>query len=154
MIKTIPLDENERKNVEDIWNNNSILKSMGVKIDLSDENVIIAIIDPILPNHRGGLGTQAVNGAVQASLFDLVIGLVGIVNSNKYRTATVQLNMNFLKPVNGDKVIVKGKLIKDGKSLIFARAEIYDAKNNLCATCDGICSIDLNKPIVENFMSL
>ncbi|MBC7475150.1 MAG: PaaI family thioesterase [Candidatus Sericytochromatia bacterium] len=154
LIKTIPLDELERKKVENTWNSNNVLKYIGVKVDMSDENMVRAIIDPIQTLHRGGLGTEAVNGAVLSSLFDLVIGLVGIVNSNKHRTGTIQLNINFLRPLSGNKVIIEGKLIKNGKSIVFARAEAYDEDHNLCSTCDGICSIDLNKPIVDNFMSI
>lgn len=148
---TIPLEAEERKKVEKWWNENFILQNIGVKVDLSDETVIKARIDPVQPFHRGGLGTSAVNGAILSALFDLIIGLVGIVNSNNHRTGTVQLNMNFMRPVKGDKLLIEGRLVKQGKSLVFARGEIFDESSNICATCDGICSIDFNNPPVDSF---
>lgn len=151
---TIDMTHEDTKSMESTWNENPALKYMGVRIDLSDKYSVKAIIDNIQPFQRGGMGTSAINGAVQSSLFDLVIGIVGLVNSNKYRTGTVQLNINFLKPVHGNKLVVEGKLIKKGRSLVFARAEVYNDKNELCSTCDGICSVDTSKPIVENFMSV
>jgi uncharacterized protein (TIGR00369 family) len=152
--KTNPLSQEAREKIQKSWNSNIILTSMGIQVDFSDDNVIRAFIDPVQPHHRGGLGTAAVNGAVLSALFDLIIGLVGMVNSNNHRTGTVQLNMNFLRAVNGDKLSVEGRLVKLGKSLVFARGEIFDENNRLCSTCDGICSIDTGKPPVESFMSI
>jgi hypothetical protein len=40
-----------------------------------------AVIDPVLPVHRGGIGTEAVNGVVLAGLFDLVIGTGGLADA-------------------------------------------------------------------------
>lgn len=151
---TIDMTSEESKNMQEVWSNNPALKYMGVRIDLSDKYIIRSIIDKVSPFQRGGMGTSAINGAVQSSLFDLAIGLVGIVNSNKHRTGTVQLNINFLKPIFGETLIVESRLIKKGRSLIFARAEIVNDKGELCATCDGICSVDTTKPQVENFMSV
>jgi uncharacterized protein (TIGR00369 family) len=153
-IKTINISDEDAKNMSETWNKNSLLKAMGVKVDLSDEKMVKARIDSIQPFHRGGMGTQSVNGAVLSSLFDLVIGLVGIVNSNHHRTGTVQLNINFLKPLHGDFLTIEGTLIKSGRALVFARAEAYNDKHEVCATCDGICSVDTSKPIVENYMAI
>ncbi len=153
-IISIGMSSEDAKSMEEIWNNSHALQYMGVRIDLSDKYRVKAVIDKISPFQRGGMGTQAINGAVQSSLFDLVIGLVGLVNSNRYRTGTVQLNISFLKPIFGDSLTVEGRLIKKGKSLIFARAEIVNDKGELCATCDGISSVDTSKPQVENFMTI
>ena len=87
------LSVEERQQMESIWNQYPALQSMNVKVDLSDPSCARASIDPVLPHHRGGLGTDAVNGAILSSLCDLMVGLVGILNSQKYRTGTVQLNI-------------------------------------------------------------
>lgn len=152
MIKTIDLKDEEKKILENTWNSHISLKHLGVKIDLSDDYMVKCTIDPVQDFHRGGMGTQSVNGAVLSAIFDLVIGLVGFVNANNHRTGTVQINSNFLKPLKGNKVLVEGKLIKKGKSLVFARAEIFNENHELCAFADGITSIDFNKDQVENYM--
>lgn len=151
-IKTVNISSEDAEKMSETWNKNFLLKSMGVKVDLSNENIVKASIDKLQDFHRGGMGTKSVNGAVLSSLFDLVIGLVGIVNSDYYRTGTVQLNINFLKPLNGDSLTIEGTLIKTGKALVFARAEALNEKGEICATCDGICSVDRTKPTVENYM--
>ncbi|MFN8577291.1 MAG: PaaI family thioesterase [Candidatus Sericytochromatia bacterium] len=153
-IKTINITPENAKEMAETWNKNFLLKAMGVKIDLSDDKLVKARIDHVQDFHRGGMGTKSVNGAVLSSLFDLVIGLVGIVNSNGHRTGTVQLNINFLKPLFADTLNIEATLIKSGKSLVFARAEAFNDKGEVCATCDGICSIDTSKPIVENYMAI
>lgn len=152
MIKTIDLKDEEKKLLENTWNSHLSLNHLGLKIDLNDDFMIKCNIDPVQEFHRGGMGTKAVNGAILSAIFDLVIGLVGFVNANKHRTGTVQINSNFLKPLKGDKVFAEGKLIKKGKSLVFARVEIFDENRELCAFADGITSIDFNKDQVENYM--
>lgn len=151
-IITIPLNEEETQKAAGLWNNHFAVKALGLRLDFSDNTCIRAYIDQVQPLHRGGLGTQAVNGAILSALCDLGIGLVGIVNSNKHRVGTVQLNISFLKPLNGNKVLMEAKLIKRGKNLIFARVELFDEKDNLCAFCDGTSSIDTSKPEVEGYM--
>ena len=56
------------------------------------------VIDPVMPYHRGGMGTEAVNGPVLAGLFDLAIGTVGWLSRPDTRSATVTLAMTFLRP--------------------------------------------------------
>ncbi|PIQ28888.1 hypothetical protein COW36_09435 [bacterium (Candidatus Blackallbacteria) CG17_big_fil_post_rev_8_21_14_2_50_48_46] len=152
--QTNPLSPEERLEMARLWNANPVLQVMGVEVDLSADDVLRAKIDPLKPQHRGGLGTQAVNGAVISGLFDLMIGLVGIVNSQKHRTGTVQLNIHFVRPLKGDILLAEARLVKAGQSLVFARSEIYDSEGRVCAACDGIASVDFDKPTVENFMAV
>ncbi len=152
--RTIALTPEEAQQMQDLWNANPVLRMMGVQLDLSDPQCVQALIDPVLPQHRGGLGTQAVNGAVISGIFDLIIGLVGIVNSDKYPTATVQLNISFVRPLLGDQLIARGYLVKSGRALVYAQSEILDGDGNVCATCHGISSVDRTKPPRDNFMAI
>ena len=146
------LSAEERQQMESIWNQYPALQSMNVKVDLSDPSCARASIDPVLPHHRGGLGTDAVNGAILSSLCDLMVGLVGILNSQKYRTGTVQLNIHFLKPLKGTQVFAEGRATKVGRALVFSHVEIKNHQGNVCVSCEGIASIDTSKPPVENYM--
>ncbi len=151
---TNPLSLEESDEMTRLWNANPVLRSMGVKIDLSSPEYIRARIDPLNPQHRGGLGSDAVNGAVISGLFDLMIGLVGIVNSKKHRTGTVQLNIQFVRPLRGNTLRAESRLVKAGQSRVFARSEIFDEQGRICASCEGIASVDFDKPIVENYMAV
>lgn len=152
-MKTISLNLDERKKIEHNWNNHLTVKSLGVKIDLSNDDFIKLILDNPKPVHRGGIGTDAINGGILSALFDLSIGLIAIVNSDKYRVATIQLNINFLKPVKGNSLFVEARLIKKGRSLIFGKADIFDEKGDLCAYCNGISGLDKTKGKVEEILS-
>lgn len=151
---TIAMSPAEALEMQNLWNSNPMLTTVGARIELTDPSVIRIYIDAIHPYHRGGLGSDAVNGGVLSGLFDMGIGLVGIVNSHKHRTGTVQLNIHFLKPLRGKSLKIEARLVKAGKALVFARAEAYNDQQEICATCEGISSVDFSRPPVENFMAI
>ncbi len=93
------------------------------------------------PHHRGGLGTDAVNGAVIAGVFDLAIGLVGHFCNLDRRAGTAQLHIHFLRPVLGERFEVLGRVVRAGRSLVFATADLHDQGGQLCARCDGIVAV-------------
>ena len=112
-----------------------------MELDLSTPGLVRARVDPILPEHRGGLGTEAVNGAVIAGLFDLVIGLSGYLQTVGRRAGVAQLSIQFLRPVLGDRFEVVGRPVRAGKTLVFATAELVDEQGIACARCDGIVAV-------------
>ena len=114
---------------------------MGARVALLDDDVVSAVIDPVLPHHRGGLGTEAVNGAIIAGLFDLVIGLAGYQHTRERRAGVAQLDVHYLRPVHGDRVEVTGRPVRVGRNLVFAAAELRDERGRVCATCDGIVAV-------------
>ena len=114
---------------------------MGIRVDLSDPGLVRTYVNPVQPQHRGGLGTDAVNGVVMAGVFDLTIGLVGHFCTLGRRSGTAQLNIQFLRPVLGDRFEVLGRLLRAGRSLVFATAELHDEQGQLCARCDGIVAV-------------
>lgn len=136
-----PLSAAERAALETRWNKHPGLRHMGVQVDLSTPDVVRAYVDPVQPPHRGGLGTDAVNGVVIAGAFDLTIGLVGHLDTLGQRSGTVQLSMHFLRPVLGDRFEVLGRVVRAGRSLVFAAAELHDENGKLCARCDGIVAV-------------
>lgn len=123
------------------WNGHPGMQHVGARVDLSTPNRVRAVVDPIQPFHRGGLGTEAVNGAVIAGLFDLVIGLSGYLHTRGRRAGVAQLNIQFLRPVEGDRLEVTGWPTRVGLNLVFAAAELRDERGRLCAACDGIVAV-------------
>ena len=136
-----PLSNAERAALTAQWNEHPGMRHNGVRVDLSALDVVRVYVDPVLPAHRGGLGTDAVNGAVIAGAFDLAIGLVGHFNTVGRKSGTAQLNIHFVRPVLGDRFEVLGRLVRAGRSLVFATAELHDEKGQLCARCDGIVAV-------------
>jgi acyl-coenzyme A thioesterase PaaI-like protein len=123
------------------WNEHPGMRHMGARLDLSSPGIVRAVVDPIEPEHRGGLGTEAVNGAVIAGIFDLVIGLCGYLQTAGRRAGVAQLSIQFLRPVLGERFDVVGRTTRAGKTLVFSFAELIDEQGVVCARCDGIVAV-------------
>jgi uncharacterized protein (TIGR00369 family) len=123
------------------WNDSPPMRQLGARLEFERVDRVRAVIDPVMPYHRGGMGTDAVNGPVLAGLFDLVIGTVGWLSRPDSRSATVSLAMTFLRPTRGDRVTVEGRLLRAGMNLTFAAAEITDERGEVTARCDGTVAV-------------
>ena len=134
----------------EIWNVSPPMKHFGARLEFERVDRVRAVIDPVLPVHRGGLGTDAVNGVVLAGLFDLVVGTVGWLTRPETRSATVNLAMSFFRPTRGDRVVAEARLVRAGLNLVFAAAEILDAEGRVTARCDGTCAIAFGKSDVAD----
>jgi uncharacterized protein (TIGR00369 family) len=140
-LETPGLTAAELARFEAQWNEHPGMRHMGARLDLSTPGTVKARIDPILPLHRGGLGTEAVNGAVIAGIFDLVIGLAGYIHTIGRRAGVAQLNIQFLRPVLGDRFEVIGRPVRVGRTLVFASAQLNDEHDTVCARCEGIVAV-------------
>jgi uncharacterized protein (TIGR00369 family) len=125
----------------DVWNQGPPMKHFGARLEFTRVDRVRAVVDPVLPFHRGGMGSDAVNGVVLAGLFDLVIGTVGWLTSPETRSATVNLSMTFFKATRGERIVAEARLVRAGMNLIFAAAEILDSSGEVTARCDGTCAV-------------
>lgn len=127
------------------WNDSEPMRRLGARLEFTRVDRVRAVIDPVMPYHRGGMGTDAVNGAVLAGLFDLAIGTVGWLSRPDARSATVSLNMLFFRPTRGERVAVEGHLLRAGLNLTFAAAEMFDARGEVTARCEGTVAVSHGK---------
>jgi len=123
------------------WNDSPPMRRLGARLEFERVDRVRAVIDPVMPYHRGGMGTDAVNGPVLAGLFDLVIGTVGWLSRPDSRSATVSLAMAFFRPTRGDRIVVEARLLRAGTNLTFAAAEIFDEQGEVTARCDGTVAV-------------
>lgn len=135
----------------DQWNRHPAMQHLGARIDLSDPAVPRAHIDALQTFHRGGLGTDAVIGAVTAGMIDLVVGLTGYLHLGGQRVGVAQLAVNFLCPVHGDSLMVEGRPSRVGRRLVYVDARLYDDQQRLCATGSGIVSLAGSEPSGPSF---
>ncbi len=124
-----------------VWNDSPPMRRLGARLEFERVDRVRAVLDPVMPYHRGGMGTEAVNGPVLAGLFDLVIGTVGWLSRPDSRSATVSLAMTFLRPTRGDRIVVEARLLRAGMNLTFAAAEIFDEQGEVTARCDGTVAV-------------
>jgi uncharacterized protein (TIGR00369 family) len=139
------------RKMAEAWNASPPMQRLGARLEFNRLDRVRAVLDPVHPYHRGGMGTDAVNGAVLAGLFDLAIGTVGWLTRPDTRSATVSLAMTFLKPTRGDRVSVEGRLLRAGTNLTFAAAEIFDGAGEVTARCDGTVAVAFGKYTPTDF---
>lgn len=133
----IPLDVAGRARWQDQFNRIPGVEYMGCALDLSHERVVCVHLPEIRPHHQGGLGTEAVNGAVLAGLCDCGLGVAGILHFEGRQAGTVELAMKFMRPTVGATVSAYAVALKKSRSMVFTEIEIYSA-GRLCAIATGV----------------
>jgi len=136
---TFPQTIEEWQKFEDILNNSLQFKHVGVKIDLSDPQHPVVFLPEVRPEHLGGLGTEAVNGAVTAFLCDIAIGFTGTIQLKSCkRKGTAELNIRYLHPLVSKSIRVVGSVERAAKGLVFTSAKVIDDHERVCAIAQGI----------------
>ncbi|MDH2449703.1 PaaI family thioesterase (plasmid) [Priestia megaterium] len=111
---------------------NPFRRYLGLKDFKSRDGVFEVRIDifPDLLNFSGN-----VHGGVIASLVDMSIGnaVHPVLNKDQYST-TVELKINYLKPLNGKTITAKSCLLHKGKTLLVGKADIFNEHDQLVAT--------------------
>jgi len=117
------------------------LKSFGCRLHFPTSDRVVVEIDPLEPQHRGGLGTDAVNGGVLAAMFDLAIGTTPALLDTTRRNATMQLSMTFERPLRGSKLRTEAWIESAGTSTLFASARTLDEHGQVVARCQGVVKL-------------
>jgi uncharacterized protein (TIGR00369 family) len=125
----------------EFFNHSTPMSHAGFRLSFPSTDMVVADLPLVQPQHRGGLGTAAVNGGVLAALFDLVTGCTPLLLDVRRRTATVQLSMSFERPVFGDSVRAEARIDSFGRRTLFASARILDAKGQPCAHCQAVVAV-------------
>ncbi|HEX8701163.1 MAG TPA: PaaI family thioesterase [Myxococcaceae bacterium] len=120
------------------FNQSKSLTFLGVRLSFSEGRKVVVTLPEIRTEHRGGLGTSAVNGAIIAGIFDLVIGCTAALVDPTKRCATLQLSMSFQRPLTGDSARAEAEIDSYGKNTLFASARMMDSEGNVCARAQGV----------------
>ena len=75
------------RSLAEVWNNSPQMRHFGARLEFERLDHVLGVVDPVRDYHRGGLGTDAVNGVVLAGLFELVSGTVGWLTRPDARTS-------------------------------------------------------------------
>ena len=110
---------------------NPLFKFLGLSIELiSKEKVIMRL--PFRHDFIQGAGMIA--GGMMAALADESMAHVVLVNLNVgENTATIEMNIRYLKATAKGEIIAEAVLIKKGKRVVTVQADILDDKHQLLA---------------------
>ena len=125
------------KEIENVFNRSVQLQHLGARIDMSEPLAPKAFIDDLKDIHGGGIGSEAVNGGVIASLADLSLGLLGLLHFKEGMTATAQLTVHYLKPFRSKSISAEAHTQQVVGNRIFGTVELRNDKGDVCAIAYG-----------------
>lgn len=97
-------------------------KKLGIKIIKVQKGMVEL---ELATNRDLANGLGIVHGGVTASLCDSAMGFAAMTLG--VFPVTVEMKLNFLSPGSiDDRLIAKGKIVKEGKALIIAEGEVYN----------------------------
>lgn len=121
-----------------------IAQLLGFQITDVEEGKIIIEFESG-EQHHNPMGT--LHGGVLGDLADAAMGYAfASTLADDELFTTVELKLNFLKPVWKSKLKAEGYLIKKGQTLGLLECRIYDEKNSIVAHSTSTCMIIKNNP--------
>lgn len=125
------------KELENIFNRSLQLKHVNARVDLTRPETPEAIMDEVLDSHKGGIGSDAVNGGVIAAMADLALGLLGLHHYKDGMTATAQITIHYLKPFRTKSIRARASTQQVVGNRIFGNVELFNDKDEVCAIANG-----------------
>lgn len=90
--------------------------------------------------HHNPMGT--VHGGIMTDLADACMGIAVITTLEKDQTfTTLELKMNFLRPVFRGKLIASGRVVHRGRTIALAEADVANTEGKLVARGVSTCMI-------------
>lgn len=90
------------------------------------------------PRHANPMGT--VHGGILCDVADAAMGLAYAAGLDDGETfTTLELKINFLKPVREGKLIATGRTVKAGRTVGLVECDIVDAEDRLVARASSTC---------------
>jgi uncharacterized protein (TIGR00369 family) len=90
------------------------------------------------PQHANPMGT--VHGGILCDLADAAMGMAYASSLDEGETfTTLELKINFLKPVWAGRLTAEGRLVKGGRTVGLVECDIHDEKDRLVARASSTC---------------
>ena len=127
MIKT--LNPEFKTDIEEKLQRQHFMKLMDLKLTKIEEGEVEAelTVEDVHKQQKG-----FVHGGVIATMADVVAGFAAVSLVEKHNhVVTAEIKVSYLNPGLGDKLIAKGWVIRQGRSLNFCEAEIYSISGNV-----------------------
>jgi uncharacterized protein (TIGR00369 family) len=111
---------------------NPLFKYLGIVVEqISPENTVLRL--PL--NHEFRQGAGVVAGGILATIADEAMAHAVLANLDEGQsTATVEMNMRYLRPVKDGEISAVARITRKGRQIITVDAEVRDGKKSLLAT--------------------
>ncbi len=121
------------------WNNKLYMQWAGLRM-LEAQEGRARLELAIEEHHRGGAGTQAVNGAILSYMHDIVQGAAvrSLLPPAQNALATINLHIDYVELLRAERtVIAEGRVVRLGRGIAFGESDVRDASGRLCTRCVG-----------------
>lgn len=113
------------------------METLGARIAEAEPGRVVLEIEAG-PQHRHGGGV--VQGGVITQIADAAMGMsLATMQEDGTWNTTIELKINFLRPVVEGKLRAIGRVIEIKQSLLFSEADVFDAEKRLIATASSTC---------------
>ena len=110
---------------------------IGFRIGAIERGLVVMEMDAG-PQHANPMGT--VHGGILCDLADAAMGMAYASSLDEGETfTTLELKINFLKPVWDGKLTATGRVIKAGRTVGLVECDVHDDKQALVARASSTC---------------
>ncbi len=113
------------------------MATLGARISEADPGRVVLELEAG-PQHRHGGGV--VQGGVIAQIADAAMGMsLGTLQEDGLWNTTIELKINFIRPVISGRIRAVGRVVEMKKTLFFSEADVLDEQGRLVATASSTC---------------
>ena len=112
-------------------------EALGARIAQVDPGRVVIELDAEARHrHEGGV----VQGGVITQIADAAMGMsLMTVQEEGWANTTIELKINFIRPVIEGRLRATGSVVEMRRSLLFSEAEVRDAEGRLVAKASSTC---------------
>ncbi|MGH7903229.1 MAG: PaaI family thioesterase [Candidatus Dormibacteraceae bacterium] len=104
--------------------------------DVGPGRVVVELDAEGRHRHEGGV----VQGGIITAVADAAMGMTLLtVQDESLANTTIELKINFLRPVIEGRIRAVGRVVELGDPLSFAEADVFDARDRLVARATSTC---------------
>ena len=113
------------------------METLGARIvEAEPGRVVLELVAG--PRHRHGGGV--VQGGVITQIADAAMGMsLATLQEDGLWNTTIELKINFLRPVIEGRLLAVGRVVEMRQSLLFSEADVVDAAGRLVARASSTC---------------
>jgi uncharacterized protein (TIGR00369 family) len=117
-----------------------IAKLIGAELVDVEEGKAVFELQCNTEKHANPMGT--IHGGILCDIADMAMGVAfaSTLETNETFT-TVELKINYLKPVWNEKIIAKGEVMKRGNTIGLIKCDVFDEGGSLVAHALSTCMI-------------
>jgi uncharacterized protein (TIGR00369 family) len=113
------------------------MQTLGARVTESEPGRVVLELEAG-PEHRHGGGV--VQGGVIAQIADAAMGMsLGTLQEDGVWNTTIELKINFLRPVISGRIRAVGRVVDIKSSLLFSEADVIDERGRLVARASSTC---------------